>query len=194
MQLSRLFSSEKVKGSKNYLNSQKKYEVLRTLLYFSISISLLIAGYIQTKTRANLLTIVAVLGCMPACKSAVDAIMFLRYKSCREQAAEAIEKCSEGLDCLYDCVFTSYKINFSVSHLAVRGNTICGFSEDADFNEKEFYAHIDALLKRDGQKNITVKIFTSLTKYTERLEQLKNLESDSNGDQAIIATLKSVML
>lgn len=194
MQLSRLFSSEKVKGSRNYLNSQKKYEVLRTLLYFSISISLLIAGYLQTKNRANMLTIVAVLGCMPACKSAVDAIMFLRYKSCREQAAEAIEKCSEGLDCLYDCVFTSYKINFSVSHLAVRGNTICGFSEDADFNEKEFYAHIDALLKQDGQKNITVKIFTNLTKYTERLEQLKNLESDSNGDQAIIATLKSVML
>ena len=38
MQLRRLFSTDSVKGSKGYLDSQKKYEVIRTVLYFGISL------------------------------------------------------------------------------------------------------------------------------------------------------------
>ena len=78
MQLKRLFSTDHVKGTRNYLNTQKKYEILRTVLYFSISLSLFAAGYIQTGSRGNLLSIVAVLGCLPASKSAVGAIMFFQ--------------------------------------------------------------------------------------------------------------------
>ena len=41
MQLKRMFSTGSVKGTKNYLRTQKKYEVIRTIIYFAISISLL---------------------------------------------------------------------------------------------------------------------------------------------------------
>ncbi len=61
MQLIRIFSTAKAKGTEGYIRSQKKYEVIRTLLYFAVSLSLYVAGYIQTGQRANLLTIVAVL-------------------------------------------------------------------------------------------------------------------------------------
>ena len=64
MQLKRIFSTDSVKGTKNYLNTQKKYEIIRTVIYFAISLSLFAAGYIQTGRRGNLLGIVAVLGCL----------------------------------------------------------------------------------------------------------------------------------
>ncbi|MCM1558000.1 MAG: hypothetical protein NC123_00425 [Butyrivibrio sp.] len=194
MQIKRLFSSTDAKGTENYLNTQKKYEAARTLLYFGISAALFIAGYLQTKSRLNLLTVAAVLGCLPASKSAVSAIMFLRYKSCDPRHAEKIKEHSGGLAVLFDCVFTSYKKNFKVSHLAVRGNTVCGFSEDADFPENEFYAHINDILKLDGHRETTVKVFVSLPKYLERLEQMQALEEESAGTRAVIETLKSVML
>ncbi|MDE6641124.1 MAG: hypothetical protein K2K63_11415 [Acetatifactor sp.] len=194
MQIKRLFSTSYAKGTENYLNTQKKYEIIRTLLYFGISAALFIAGYLQTKSRLNLLTVVAVLGCLPASKSAVNAIMFLRFKSCAPQHAEKIKEHSAGLAALFDCVFTSYKKNFKVSHLAVRGNTVCGFSEDAGFQENDFYTHINHILKMDGHKETTVKIFVSLPKYLERLEQMKGLEEEPSGTQAVIETLKSVML
>ncbi len=194
MQLYRMFSTDKVKGEKNYLNSQKKYELLRTLLYFAVPILLFVAGYIQTKSRMNLLTVVAVLGCLPASKSTVAAIMFLRYKSCSDAVAEKLEVHTEGLEGLYDCVFTSEKKNFVIAHLSVRGNTICGYSETSDFDENAFYAHISTLLAIDGHKDATVKIFTSLPRYTERMEQLKALDEETDKTQAILATLKSVML
>lgn len=194
MQIKRLFSAADVKGTENYLNTQKKYEIMRTLIYFGISAVLFVAGYLQTKSRINLLTVVAVLGCLPASKSAVNAIMFLRYKSCTPERAEQIKSNSDGLQVLFDCVFTSYKNNFKVSHLAVRGNTICGFSEDADFQEKDFYKHIGDILKLDGHKDATVKIFVSLPKYLERLEQMKMLADEGTRTQAVLETLKSVML
>lgn len=194
MQLKRLFSTSDVKGTENYINIQKKYEILRTVVYFGVSAALFVAGYLQTKSKVNLLTVVAVLGCLPASKSAVSAIMFLRFQSCGQEAAREIKSHSQGLTVLFDCVFTSEKINFKVSHLAVRSNTVCGFSEDTDFKEQEFYRHIGDILRLDGHKETTVKIFTSLPKYIERLEQMKGLEEDAARDGAVVETLKSVML
>lgn len=194
MKIRRLFSSSCAKGTENYLNTQKKYEILRTILYFAISATLFIAGYLQTKTKVNLLTVVAVLGCLPASKSTVSAIMFLRFQSCSSTNAEEIKKHSGSLKGLFDCVFTSYKKNYCVSHLSVRANTICGFTENEKFEENEFYKHIHDILKLDGHKDVTVKIFHSLSKYTERLEQMNELEEDETKTHAIIETLKSVML
>lgn len=194
MQLKRLFSTSDVKGTENYIKLQKRYEIIRTIIYFGVSASLFIAGYIQTKSNVNLLTVVAVLGCLPASKSAVSAIMFLRFQSCGQETAREIKTHSQGLTVLFDCVFTSYKKNFRVSHIAVRGNTVCGFSEDAGFQEQEFYRHISDILKLDGHKDTTVKIFTSLPRYIERLEQMKRLEEDAEKDRAVAETLKSVML
>lgn len=199
MQLKRMFSTYSAKGKRNYLNTQKKYEILRTVIYFAISISLFVAGYVQTKSRANLLSIVAILGCLPASKSTVSAIMFLRFKSCGAQTADEIERHAQGLSCLYDMVFTSYKRNFVVCHLAVCGNTVCGFSEEDRpsgkvFPEKEFHQHIGDILKLDGHGDVTVKIFTDLSKYTARLDQMRELSPDESKTRAVIETLKSVAL
>ena len=85
MKLKRLFDYDDFKGTKGYLSTQSKYEIARTVLYFAISLSLFVAGIVATGDKMNLLTIVAVLGCLPACKSAVTMIMFLRYKGCSKE-------------------------------------------------------------------------------------------------------------
>ncbi len=194
MHILRMFSTEEYKGNRGYLKTQKKYEILRTLIYFALSLSLLFAGILATKSRLNLLTVAAVLGCLPACKSLVGMIMFLRYKGCSEESANIIEKHQNELQGLYDLVFTSYDKNFEVAHITVKGNTICGYTEDSKFDEQAFYKHIDGILKADHFKETTVKIFKDLKKYTERLEQLKDLQGDDKNTTGILNTLKSVSL
>lgn len=194
MQPFRMFSNEKYKGTRDYLKVQGRYELARTILYFAISLSLFIAGIIATGGRKNLLTLVAVLGCLPACKSAVDAFMFLRYKGCSRENAETIEAHMEGLAGLYDRVFTSYEKNYQVAHMAVKGNTVCGYTQDADFAEQDFYKHIANILRKDGFKDISVKIFTDLDKYTARLDQLRELNAKERVEEGILNTLKSVSL
>lgn len=194
MKLIRMFSTDAYKGRHNYLKTQKFYEIARTVLYFAISVSLFLVGYFTTKSRLNLLTVVAVLGCLPACKSAVGMIMFLRYKGCSDESFEIIQKTSDGLEELYDMVFTSYDKNYSVAHIAIKGNTICGFTEDIKFDEQAFYKHIDGILKTDNFRDTSVKIYKDIKKYSERLKQMKELDADDTNTQGIINTLKSVAL
>ena len=195
MKFSRFFSGENYKGTKNYIKTQKVYEVVRTIIYFAISFSIFFAGLLTTKTKRNLLTIVAVLGFLPASKSLVNAIMFLRYKSLSEGNAKLIEEHVGDLSAIYDCVFTSYKQNFNIGHMVIKGNTVCGFCETEKFDEKAFYEHIDQMLKNDNLKNVNVKIFTDIKKYTDRLDSMNQSEKESeNLTNSVIASLLSVVL
>ncbi len=194
MQLLRMFSTGKYKGTKHYLKVQKKYEVLRTALYFAISLSLFAAGWAATKTRLNLFAIVAALGCLPACKSLVGMIMFFKFRGCSPENAAVIEAHMEGLSGLFDMVFTSYEKNYNVAHMAVRGNAVCGFAQEEAFDEQAFYGHLDGILKLEHYRNVSIQIFQDISKYTERLEQMKSLQAEEGVTEGVTCVLKSVAL
>ena len=194
MSLVRIFSGDGWKGTKNYLKTQRVYEIIRTILFFSISGALFAAGWISTGSRLNLLTIVAVLGILPASKALVSVIMFCRYQSLSETNAEKIEAHVQGLTCLYDMVFTGREKNYFVGHLTIKGNTVCGFTEQSKFDEQAFYQHLDQLIKVDSFKNVNVKVFTDLKKYIDRLDQMQALACDETNTKGIADTLKSVSL
>ena len=93
MIFSRLFSGESYKGTFNYLDTQRKYEIARTIIYFAVSFSLFIAGYITTGTRKNLLTVVAVLGMLPASKSLVSTyIVILQHDAVIDEIGDMLVK------------------------------------------------------------------------------------------------------
>lgn len=194
MKLSRLFSGEAYKGTQNYLKTQRGYEIARTILYFAVSFSLFISGWITTGERTNLLTIVAILGCLPASKSAVEAIMFCRYQSLDPKIADQIQQAAGNLTSLYDMVFTGYQNTYVVNHIVVKGNTVCGFSEKKDFDEAGFSKHMTPLLKADSFCDVNVKIFTDLKKYLERLEHMQELSCDEKNTAGIAETLKNVSM
>lgn len=190
----RIFSAESGKGSYNYLDTQKKYELTKTLVFYGISLAIFFMGLWSTKTTSNYLTIVAVLGCLPASKWAVTTIMFWRYKSLPADSVRTINASVGHLTGLYDMIFTSYNENFAVQHLVVCDNCICGYSAKADFNEKAFQKHLTGILRTDGYKDYTIKVFTNMDKYTERLSQLNALVQDGKYVADIVTLLKSVTL
>lgn len=194
MKFMRLFSGTGYKGTKNYINTQKKYVIARTILLAALSVSLYVIGYVTTKTNKNLLTIVAVLGCLPASKSAVEMIMFLRYKSSPKEITESIEQYVGRLPHIYDMIFTTYDKNFYVDHIAVAGNTVCGFSSSAKTDAELCEQHILSVLKLDGHKNVSVKIFKDMKKYTERLKQMQSLEAQEVQSDELLASILSVTL
>ena len=120
--------------------------------------------------------------------------MFLRFAGCSEESATEIAQHSLGLQGLYDCIFTSYEKTYSVAHMVVKGDTICGFTEDAKFEEQAFYKHLDGILKADHFQSVSIKIFTEREKYLARLEQMRRLETDIRHTEGILQTLKNVML
>lgn len=177
------------KGSFGYIQNRRKFTALRTILYFALSISLYVAGYVTTGSNKNLLTIVAVLGCLPSCKSAVNFIIFLRAKGCSQELRDAVEKFDTELTSFYDLYFTSYQKNYQVSHMVLKGNVLCGITESEKCDVNEAQKHLEQMLSQEGIKNMTVKIFSDRRKYIDRLSQLVELETEENKNRDEIMNL-----
>lgn len=169
-----------VKGSFGYLARKKKTVILRTILYFGISLAIFIAGYLTTGTRKNLLTVVAVLGCLPACKSAVNMIMLLRAAGCSKEAYDRIDPCEGRLIGMYDMYFTSYQQNFPISHMVVDGKVILAYHETPKFDEQAAVSHLQTMLKQGGFKDYTVSVTGDLSKYCEQLTSRASTEPSGN--------------
>lgn len=183
------------KGDFGYIKSQTKIEIIKTIGMFGISFLLYAVGYITTGEKANLLTIVAVLGCLPASKSAVNMIMFLRAKGCSQASFDFINPWVKDLCGVYDLYFTSYDKNFQVSHLVVSGKCIVGLSESEKTEEKTCKEHLQSMLQLNAFHDYTVKIFRDRNKYRNRLEQLQGMgEEVSRSSQEVVILLQSISL
>lgn len=183
------------KGKFGYISYQRKVSLLRTILFFTLSLAVYGIGIYSTGSNRNLLTVIAVLGLLPACKSAVNVIMFFRASGCSDSARRILEGFDTSLGGLYDIYLTSYKKNYPLSHLVIRGNVICAFTEKADCDIMAGEKHIVQMLAQDGYKNLTVKIFSERNKYIDRLGQLKKLDVEENKNATgIRRTLLSISL
>lgn len=165
-----------VKGTFGYIRAKRKQVIVRTVLFFGISLAIFAAGYITTGSRKNLLTVVAVLGCLPACKSLVNLIMYARAAGCSEEARRRIEPLEGRLIGMYDMYFTSYQKNFAISHMIVEGNVILGYTESEKCDLNACREHLQTMLKQGGFKDMTVKISDDLQEYSEMLENLNRME------------------
>lgn len=189
-------SNRKKKGEKGYLAYQKKAAVLRTALLFALSLAVFFTGFVSTGHKENLLTIVAVLGCLPASRSAVNMIMLLRFHGIGQEDAAQIALHAQDLDCLYDLVFTSYEKNYEIHHMAYRADCLIGYTKNADCDAQKCAGHLQGLCAQNQLRKVDIRIFKDLPKYINRLEQLQGMREDADGSKAerVCALLRAVSL
>ncbi len=178
------------KGSFGYIVAKRRSTLIRTLLYFGISVALFAAGYITTGQKENLLTVVAVLGCLPASKSLVNTIMFFRAGGCSREAKETIEPLEGRLVGMYDMYFTSYQKNFSLSHMVVDGRVILGYTESPQCDREACTEHLQTMLRQGGFKDVTITLTDQISRYCGQLRNLNQKEpSEASGKEDEIRVL-----
>ena len=173
------------KGEYAYPIYEKQRVILRTVIYFAISLAVFLLGYFSTGTKENLLTIVAVLGLLPSCKSLVSVIMYLRIPKFSHEIYEEVAKNAGTVKTIYSMYLTSYKLNFPINCFAVRGGNLIGYTEfdtcDTDACEK----HIKDIFNQNTIKGITVKVFKEQRKFMDRLSQLETLDKGGKEDEIL---------
>ena len=167
------------KGSYEHAKYKRTVDIIITIFLFLLSLGLFVIGYVATGSKKNLLTIVAVLGLLPACKMVVDVIMCFRVKPVEESVREGIDASIGKLYGLYHMYFTSYDKNFPIDHLVITSNSVIGLSSDPKFDEKMFITHLKDHMRKDGIKDITIKIFDDYNKYLNRLSEINNLDDET---------------
>lgn len=175
------------KGMPGYIKDQKKKRILITILLFGISIAVFLTGYLTTHTRNNLLTIVAILGCLPAARSAVGMIMLLPYRSFEEEKVREVEAAAAGILSAYDMVLTSSEKVMPVDVLLISRHLICGYVSRTKVPPVEVEAYLARILKENHYDKVTVKIFTDYDSFLKRAESFGETKQKSEGqpDRAV---------
>lgn len=173
------------KGQYGYLPAQYKWEVLKTVTMFAVSIAILVTGMVitmhrkegitWTESKNNILTVAAVLGMLPASRSLISAIMFARGKryTCPQEVYRRLAEIKtddRNLPLLcYDLYLTEYDKVFPVYVMAATEGELLGLlAESGDVAKAQ--EHIRDALQKDGQKNVTVKLYQDEEKFLDRIK------------------------
>ena len=171
-----------VKGDAGYIRTRKRRILLKTILEFGIVAALLILGIIETGSRQNLLTVVAVLGCLPASKALVELIMMFPHRSITKEKAAEIERNASLLTRVYDMVFTSEKTIMPVEAIVISGNTICGYSSNKKVDMNFLTKHLKQYLYANKFDKVSVKIFHDYTAFVTRAKDMNNIAAVERDD------------
>lgn len=159
------------KGEYGYISYQKKVRVLMTLVLFAIPIMIFITGYVQTGTRKNLFTFVAIMGCLPASKCAVGMIMMLLQKPMKSELYEKMKEHVRDMTVIYDATVSAYEKNTQLPCIVISGLNIACYCENTKADTAFVEQHIKKILQGNGYKS-NVKVFTDLKAYLRRLDEL----------------------
>lgn len=182
------------KGECGYFVYQKKIVVLKTVLYYAIAVLIFWLGYYMTGKRENLLTILAVLDMLPASRSTVSMIMFLKTPKFENSDRLSDEiGIAAKMPVLYELYLTSYKKNFPLDCVVVRDNHVIGLSTFNKCDIKACQEHISNMAKQNRLAGVTIKIFQDERKFKERIQQLQNMETGKR-DSEIVQLLKELSL
>ena len=179
------------KGTYEHIVFKRKVDIVVMIVMFALALGLYVIGRVSTGTNKNIMTIIAVLGLLPACKMVVDVIMCFRVKVCDSNIKNRIEGTETGKNGFYNMYFTSYDKNFAIDHMVITSNSIIGLSTDAKYDDKAFQTHISDLIRKEGLKDVFVKIFTDTDKYINRLSELDKSE-DKRISEAICSLVMNV--
>lgn len=194
---------KKTKGEWGYIDYQRKRVLLITLVLYVCAIGIYLLGYLTLHTNKSIWSILAVLAVLPASKSMVNLIMFLRFRSLNMSDFEEYKEAGSDAPALYEAPFTTYEKTFFTEALMCRNNTVSvcylgkpGKKDSHDKDMKALSDHLVNVLSNDGFKDATVKVFDSKKDYCNRLTKInESMEvKDEGRDQAIINSLRSVVL
>lgn len=184
------------KAQFGYIKYKRTFHLVLAVVIYAMAVLLYVAGIKATGDNKNLLTIAAILGCLPASQSLVTAILGFRARCCDKTLYLEIEnRLEDNMVSLYDLYFTTYDKNYPVSHVVMKNNCLCGLMEQSKHSANELEKYLEETFTKNGIKGVSVKIFEKnmTEKYLNRINELKKLDYEKSVmEQEVIRLLSDI--
>lgn len=171
------------KGQFGYIKYRRTFHLILAFIMYAMAVVLYVAGIKATGDNKNVLTIAAILGCLPASQSFVTAILGFRAKCCDKNMFEEIEKrVEDNMVSAYDLYFTTYDKNYPVSHIVMKNNCLCGLMEQSKHSTNDLERYLEETFIKNGIKGVSIKMFEKnmSEKYFKRINELNKLEYEKS--------------
>lgn len=159
------------KGEFGYIAAEKKRKLILTAILFAVPLLIFFTAFIYFKTRLTIWTVIAVVGCLPACKMMVNLIMLFRSPSMKPSVYDQIQEHCGDLVMSYEMYMTFYEKSAFIDAFAICGNLVVGYSSDPKIDGAFMETEAQKILKGNGYR-ATVKIFKDLKPFLERLDSM----------------------
>lgn len=159
------------KGEFGYVAAEKKRKFLITAILFAVPLLIFFTAMIYFKTRLTIWTVIAVVGCLPACKMLVNFIMLFRCPSMDPQIYSQIQDHCGSLVMSYEMYMTFYEKSAFIDAFAICGNLVVGYSSDPKIDTAFMETEARKILKGNGYR-ANVKIFKDLKPFLDRLDSM----------------------
>lgn len=190
------YIDRRLKGTFGYLNAQRNFEIIKTIILYAMAIGIFLIGYLTIGTKKNLWTVFAVLAILPASKSLVGVIMFLRFKSLSKAQYDVYCNAVGNLPVLYENVITTNECAYYVPVLCCESNTLIMYCEKTKKTDiKKLTEHIVNVMNNGGHK-VSVKVYDSEKDFIRRASEMNENLSDTKlaSTDAVFTTIKAVSL
>lgn len=169
------------KGDFGYFTHEKKKQFLITLILFAVPLLIFFSAWAYHGTRLTVWTVITVVGSLPACKALVGLIMILRCRPMEQGLYDKIRAHQGELVMAYEMYMTFYEKSAYIDAAAVCGNTVVCYSSDPKIDAAFMGEQSQKLVRKNGYK-VTIKVFTDLKPFLERLDSMnehrESLEAD----------------
>lgn len=163
------------KGQPGYIKSQKTKYLIWSIAEFAVVIALVIIGYVQTGSKLNTFTVVAIVGCLPASKMLVEFITMAPHKGIDIDKFEEIEEKAPLLSKAYDLIITGKEKVMPVEAFVISGHTICGYTSSSKTDEAVISSYLKEMLHINKVDKVTVKVFHDYVAFLSRAEGMNNI-------------------
>lgn len=165
------------KGTAGYISAKKRQLAYIIGAVAVIAILLLVAGYFVYGTRVNIFSVLAVIICIPVCRTLVNLIMLIPHHTTSERMELELSGVTEDLTVLYDLLVTSEKKAMQIDALVISPTTICGYTSSPQTDTEDAARHIKHMLEKNKIEKMTVKIFKDYKAFKSRAEGMENIVS-----------------
>ena len=165
------------KGTYGYLDRLKVQEWKKAAVMLAVPILVFLIGWAVMKTRLQVVTVIAIVGCLPGCNQVVHAILASKYHSMDRALYEEVEAVRGGRMVLYENVFTTYDKNFAVDSIIISGRGVLGYSSDEKTDAKAAETHLTAILRQNSYKQ-NVKVMKDKKAFLARVKELASKEPE----------------
>jgi len=165
------------KGTFGYLSYRKKKLGIITLLCFAMVAAFFLVGYLSTKTKENLFTIMAILSVLPAGKFAATFFTLLPYQSASTEQYQRVKEHANNILLLSDLIITTGEKTLPTLFMAVHNGSVCGFANAEKYDITFAEQFLSKNLTANGQK-AAVKIFKEEKAFLKRLDTMQTIETE----------------
>ena len=167
----------KVKGEAGYIAYERVRRAFVVLILFAIPLIAFIASYLYFGTRKNIISVIAMIGFIPACMAAVSLIMVFTIRSIPADLYKRIKPHIKRLDAAYELYLTNGDKNILLDCVAVCNTNVVALNTFKDPDLKEGKTHLENVLRSAGLTS-SVIIMNDPDKFIERLDSLNEHYDD----------------